>query len=124
MCLDNTTELCDLVDEGSWLLFDLLNVSVDTWLLKVPAEWPQDVGFERLKDVISSLRVCNDVAERGISMIKDFVRTTKDEEQRQCLLQLVERHREQVLNFSKEAQFEYNERTSKWTTKLIFVQLS
>ena len=41
-----------------------------------------------------NLPVANDTAERGVSLIQSFIlRFTKDEEQRQYLLQVVEQHR-------------------------------
>ncbi|KAG0726857.1 Tigger transposable element-derived protein 7 [Chionoecetes opilio] len=43
------------------------------------------------------LRVVNDTAERGVALIQSFnLRLTKDEEQRQFLLQVVEAHRHQT----------------------------
>ena len=45
---------------------------------------------------VKSLRVVNDVAERAVALVQEYNRcTTKDEEQFQCLLQIVQEHRKQ-----------------------------
>ena len=51
---------------------------------------------------VSSLRVTNDTAERGVQLVQQYAHTlTRMEEDMQWLLQGVEAHRKQFLNFSK-----------------------
>jgi len=47
----------------------------------------------------SNVRVINDIAERGIKLITDFIGHCHDESQRQALLQVVESHREQFPDY-------------------------
>ena len=65
---------------------DFLNVD--------PAEWSERDDFTTARRRARHLRVVNDFAERGVALISAFCGAiTRDEEQRQHLLQVVERHR-------------------------------
>ena len=52
---------------------------------------------------VRSVKVTNNVAERGISMLKSFAGSVKDEIQFQRLLQAVERHRARLPDLTKTA---------------------
>ena len=44
--------------------------------------------------IVKSLKVVNDMAERGVKLIQDYnTILTKDEEQKQFLLQVIQEHR-------------------------------
>ena len=45
----------------------------------------------------------NDVAERGVALIQMFNSTTKDEAQKQYLLQVVEQHQEQFPSCNRDS---------------------
>ena len=45
--------------------------------------------------------MCNDIAERGVSLITNFINKTESEEQRQAMLQVVEHHRTLVADTKK-----------------------
>ncbi|KAG0710556.1 hypothetical protein GWK47_022574 [Chionoecetes opilio] len=65
---------------------DFLNVD--------PAEWSGRDDYTTARRHARHLRVVNDFAERGVALISAFCGAiTRDEEQRQHLLQVVERHR-------------------------------
>ncbi|KAG0720633.1 hypothetical protein GWK47_048130 [Chionoecetes opilio] len=65
---------------------DFLNVD--------PAEWSGRDDYTTARRRARHLRVVNDFAERGVALISAFCGAiTRDEEQRQHLLQVVERHR-------------------------------
>ena len=65
---------------------DFLNVD--------PTEWSRRDDYTTARRRASHLRVVNDFAERGVALISAFCGAiTRDEEQRQHLLQVVERHR-------------------------------
>ena len=67
---------------------------LDTSFLKTPVEsWSSDKRYIEGKHFARHLACVNDVAERGIQLIQQFNKTSKDEEQKQCLLQVVEQHR-------------------------------
>ena len=54
-------------------------------------------------DLLTNLKVVNDPAERAIKLITDYaVALTNNEEEKQCLLQVVESHRKLVPNIKKE----------------------
>lgn len=61
---------------------------------KNPCQWEQDDEFKQIRDIVLSLNVTNDPAERGVAMIKEFNESsTTNEAQKQYLLQVVEQHR-------------------------------
>ena len=65
---------------------DFLNVD--------PAEWSERDDFTKARRRTRHLRVVNDFAERGVALISAFCGAiTRGEEQRQHLLQVVERQR-------------------------------
>jgi hypothetical protein len=66
------------------------------FLDKDPAEWLNDQSFTSSQQVLLAIAVVNDFAERGVALIQDYNKVhTKDEQQRQYLLQVVEWHRRQ-----------------------------
>lgn len=57
-------------------------------------EWDNAPQYKSAIQRIKLLEVVNDNAERGIALIKTYnSKLTTDEEQKQCVLQLVEEHR-------------------------------
>ena len=65
-------------------------------MLKPPALWSDDATFQEMSAKVKLLKVVNDTAERGISLIQSYNSAlTKDETQKQYLLHLVSRHRKQ-----------------------------
>ena len=86
-------ELSESVMGGSMFLFDILNFEKG-WLQKSVSDWDSDAGFCEMRSWVHNLKVTNDCAERGIKLISDFANSlTKNPEDRQNLLQVVERHR-------------------------------
>ena len=69
---------------------------------KDPTEWEDDPIFQSSLKLVSGISVINDFAERGVALIQDYNQLlTKDEQQRQCLLQVVEWHRRHFPNANK-----------------------
>ena len=97
--LDDTTALADLIDEASRLLFN----TGHTWLTTPPETWSECKDFCALDMFVHSVKVTNDVAERGISMLKSFAGSVEDKSQFQWLLQAVERHRARAPDLTKTA---------------------
>ena len=64
-------------------------------ILAMPVNsWNKSDSFLEMKNFAKSLKITNDTAERGVKMITDYAQTiTKDESQRQALLQVVQEHR-------------------------------
>lgn len=67
---------------------------IDDSFLDIPIDiWPSTKSYNEAADMIKNLACINDGTERGVALIQTFNATTKDEEQLQCLLQVVEQHR-------------------------------
>ena len=100
---NNDIELEDLISSESWLLFDLLGLNDhQQWLLTPPSTWYDVEEYQILNKFISSVSVTNDLAERGVKLISDFIDKCADEEQRDALTQIVEEHRRMYPNYNKE----------------------
>ena len=66
----------------------------DDSFLSVPVtQWEVTPSFIVAKETVQNLTCVNDCAERGVALIHDFNTSTKDEVQKQYLLQVVEQHR-------------------------------
>lgn len=99
----SSTKLSELIDERSWIMFCEVGVcQPDGWLRLPAAEWEQDPEYRKFSKFVTDLKVTNDLAERGIKMVEDFINTaTKDETQLQALMQVVEAHRQRYPNCKK-----------------------
>jgi hypothetical protein len=66
----------------------------DSFLDTPVAEWSENESFKIASDLVKNLTCVNDSAERAVALMQTFNQTiTKDEEQKQYLLQVVEKHR-------------------------------
>ena len=80
--------MASLVSEDSWLVFNLLGLEGDHDWLQAPASlWPRFEEYRTLHEFASNISVCNDIAERGIHLMTDFIGHFESEEQRQALFQ-------------------------------------
>ena len=52
--------------------------------------------------MLQKVRVVNDVAERGVASIQNYLHIVTNEEQRQCSLKVVSDHREKFPDAKKE----------------------
>lgn len=99
--LTANTKLPMLIGPNSWLLFQTFN-SEALWLNKPPSVWKYDPDYEELSTFVHTVKTTNDLAERGVKLIQDYYDSiSKDEEDRQFLLQSVEDHRKKIPNFKK-----------------------
>ena len=88
-----SVRLSDLVGQGSLYMFDRMGFNQE-WLHQPINQWSDFDSFQEMKKFVTNLLVCNDPAERGIKLISDYANSlTKNEEDRQQLLQVVEWHR-------------------------------
>ena len=72
-----------------------LDVEVETW--------PNDEAFKIAEGFVKNLVCVNDCAERGVALIQAFNDTvTKDETQKQYLLQVIEKHRREFNKCSRD----------------------
>jgi hypothetical protein len=97
-------DLEEFVTSNSMKFFEILKLKTD-FLEEDPEVWASNVTFQNGLKVVSSLKVVNDCAERGVKLITDYLQAghTKDEKQLQYLLQVVKKHREDVPVLTKEA---------------------
>jgi len=78
-------------------------MAVDTAFLGAdPDDWEREVSFREGLAVINKVKVVNDVAERAVALITEINQIlTKDEEQKQYLLQVVAENRKKCPRASK-----------------------
>jgi len=85
--IDQTTRLEDLITAQSYKFFTILGMD-SSWLAKSPEDWDNDEGFKDVKEFVYTVKVTNDVAERGIKLASDYATIlTKDDSIRAQLLQ-------------------------------------
>ncbi len=85
--------LHEFVTKSTHGFFSLLDLSTD-FLDTDPIEWNTQEAYLKSQETVCSVRVVNDLAERGVALIQQFNSSlTRDEEQKQYLLQVVEQHR-------------------------------
>ena len=90
-----------LVNEYSWMLFTLLHIVDTEWLIQDASSWEHSAGFKSLQSFVKNVLVTNDLAERGVKLMADFIDKAENEKERQELLQVVEFHRKQFPDFKK-----------------------
>ncbi|KAG7173857.1 hypothetical protein Hamer_G018135 [Homarus americanus] len=97
----NDIHLEDFVSSATSQFFDMLNLPTD-FLQLSPSLWQTNAGYCKAQKKLKTMKVVNDVAERGVALIQDYIHViTKDEEQRQFLLQVVSDHRKNFPNSLK-----------------------
>ncbi|KAF0311132.1 hypothetical protein FJT64_018018 [Amphibalanus amphitrite] len=97
--VDEGTELVDL--PNSCTLFMLLETGT-SWLQSGPETWSEDPDYQETTAFVTTVKVTNDVAERGVKLVTDYMEIlTKDDTTREFLLQGVELHRRKFPDFQK-----------------------
>lgn len=93
--------LSDFVSKHTLQLFIALDIP-QHFLTKRPDIWDSDDDYIVGQRKVRSLKVVNDAAERGVALIQAFNGViTNQEEQKQFLLQVVEKHRRDFPNPNK-----------------------
>lgn len=101
MMLIPQKSLSDFVTVNTRKLFVALDIP-QTFISHHPSTWEQNDIFLRARRQIQKLKVVNDAAERGVALIQSFNSVlTNQEEQKQYLLQVVEKHRQEYPNSKK-----------------------
>ena len=68
--------------------------------------WSEDPDFLKFKEVAVHLKVVNDAAERGVKLLSDYLNIlTRDDEQRDKILQVVQYHRKKMKKGDKSDYF-------------------
>jgi len=99
--LTSQKQLSDFVSQHSKQLFTALN-KPQKFLMNSPDTWSTDNDYTVGQRKVRSLQVINDVAERGVALIQAFNGVqTNQEEQKQFLLQVMDKHRFDFTNCNK-----------------------
>ena len=93
--------VANFVSSASTRIFETFGVSIN-FLENDPTQWDDDSSFQSSQQVLSGISVVNDFAERGVALIQACNQIlTKDEQQLQYLLQVVEWHRREFPDAKK-----------------------
>lgn len=78
--------------------------AINTDFLKLdPSTWRSNEDFQKSIVLLKKIPVINDVAERGVKLIEEYNdKITKDESQKQYLLQVVSDYRKKFPDHKKE----------------------
>ena len=99
--VDEKTKLVDLVTPESYKFFEILGLDCD-WLKKNPDSWEECESFVEAKQFVTTVKVVNDTAERGVKLAADYATIlTEDEDMRAMILQGVEKNRQKYPDFKK-----------------------
>ena len=94
--LEPKTELVDLVGENSHFLFHLLGVD-SGWLSAEVSLWEENQDYMTMKEFVTTVKVVNDPAERGVKLCQDFLTLlSRQSDVHGDILQVVEQHRTNV----------------------------
>ncbi|KAK6185944.1 hypothetical protein SNE40_008071 [Patella caerulea] len=87
------SELKDFTTSSSKTMFQKMKLP-DDFLVTDPDTWDENDDFNRALLIVQKMKVVNDHAERGVALIQEYSGIlTKDEDQLQYLLQIVQEHR-------------------------------
>lgn len=99
--LVSSKNLEDFVTESSRRFFTITGLP-STFLNKDVKLWSADADYQLAKNTVSSMRVVNDVAERGVALMDEYNKLhTNDEEQKQFLLLIVKKYRQRFPDRAK-----------------------
>lgn len=95
-------DICDFISKSTLNFFKRLRLSTD-FLSKNPQNWKDIDEYKTNLNIVKNLKVVNDTAERGIKLIDEYNKIlTKNEEQRQFILQTVSEYRKKFKNVTKD----------------------
>ena len=84
------------------MVFDILDCEGE-WLERDASEWGDDDEYLEMLDLFHDLKVVNDLAERCVKDMEEFVDTTKDVEHRDNVLLVATDHRKIFQDLRKSA---------------------
>jgi hypothetical protein len=97
--LEKPPSIAQLVGENSWFIFSLLNLTKlndKLWLNSPAPLWEYIEQFKIFSQFVSNLAVVNDVSERSIKVVSDFVNNVHNEDDCQELLLAIHQRRENL----------------------------
>lgn len=91
----------DFVSSNTKRFFSITGISSD-FIEKEVEDWDADKEYMKSKGIVKSLKVVNDIAERGVALIQEYNKIlTLNEDQKQYLLLLVKTFRQKFPNYKK-----------------------
>jgi len=97
----NSKELQDFVTANTTRFFDITGLPCD-FLSKDPSQWEEDATYTSVRATVRSMRVVNDIAERGVALMDEYnLLHTNNEEQKQFLLLTVKQYRQRYADRNK-----------------------
>lgn len=81
----NTWNLHDFVTENAVTFFARFDTSAD-FLVKDSSEWASDPEYSNAKKMLATLKVVNDIAERGVTLMQDFNKSFTKNDEMLCAL--------------------------------------
>ncbi|XP_063547373.1 uncharacterized protein LOC134754858 [Cydia strobilella] len=91
----------DFVTSNSLRFFQILGIS-SRFFNKDVENWEGDEDFKAAKKIVQSMRVVNDIAERGVALMEEYNKLlTTNEDQKQYLLLVVKQFRKKYPNAQK-----------------------
>lgn len=92
----------DFVCADTLKFFQRFQLSI-SFLNLDPRFWEENAEYKASAGMVQKLKVVNDAAERGVKLISDYANIlTKDEDQKQAILQTVSEYRKLFPNVTKE----------------------
>jgi len=86
--------VANFVTKKSLHFFEALNLDA-SFLTVDPLDWENRDDYRKAAQFVQNIKVVNDLAERGVALMKNYNNIiTKNEDQKQFLLQVVEQHRQ------------------------------
>ena len=93
--------VADFVNHKSIDFFNILKIPTE-FLKSDPEDWENMPDYQLGLSVVRNMKVVNDFAERGVALIQNYNSIlTKNESQKQFLLQVVESHRKRFTDARK-----------------------
>lgn len=94
--LIQSKELEDFVSSATQNFFTITGIP-STFLRQLDvASWDENDEYKVAKSIVTGLKVTNDLAERGVALMDEYNKLhTNDEEQKQFLLLIVQKYRQQ-----------------------------
>lgn len=94
-------DISDFISIQSSNFFNRFGIPMD-FLDLDPKLWNENDQYKRSKELVNNINVVNDIAERGVKLIEDYNKLlTKNENQKQYLLQVVSEYRQQFPDCKK-----------------------
>lgn len=91
----------DFVSSNTLRFFDINGIS-SKFLKKEVEIWEDDESYKASKDIVCSMRVVNNIAERSVALMEEYNKLiTANEEQKQYLLLLIKQYRQKFPDTKK-----------------------